>query len=450
MNNHVTKPYYKPISAEKQYCKLTIPISVYTKEQIVADYGVILLPSDLKVLNALAAFTHNFSIAFPSQERIAYLAKVTDRTVRRSLDRLREAGFISTFQRWNNSLLYKIADIFQDCDVRRALAKVCPTFKFLAIFFLFSPNPTVQSDDVRLRNNLFINNPSVTQSHDYITGKESKPYDYIKNTSKLKTTKSQSVRRPMADHGGISQAIRDIKCVKLTKWGQIKLSAFPDGAIIYAVEQYKKSKNKPKDGFAWFFSVCGRWCQIYNTEPNWKYLEELKERHGMPDGARMTFDTPDEQPFPAKGFGTGTVVKKEMGNGGKEASTPRQPYVIPVKPEKTRDELLYEMRNLMTPQKVPGAAGEATEKLRISMLGSIAQEHPDIFEEAQQLGPLRTQSPEEALARSEARKSAAGIRKIEYKQVAPQKPERPKSNITNLTQGKSYSRVDDEYGGEES
>src|SRR6185369_13208599 len=92
MNNHVTKPYYKGISAEKQYCKLMIPVSAYSKERIVADYGVILLPSDLKVLNALAAFTHNFSITFPSQKRLAELTKLTDRTVRRSLDRLREAG----------------------------------------------------------------------------------------------------------------------------------------------------------------------------------------------------------------------------------------------------------------------------------------------------------------------------------------------------------------------
>jgi len=480
MNNHVTKPYYKGISAEKQYCKLMIPVSAYSKERIVADYGVILLPSDLKVLNALAAFTHNFSITFPSQKRLAELTKLTDRTVRRSLDRLREAGFVSTYQRWNNSLLYKMADIFQDCDVRRALANVCPTFKFLAIFFLFSPNPTVQSDDVRLRNNLFINLPSVTQSHDYITGKETKPYDYIKNTSKLKTTKSQSVRRPMAEYGGISQVIRELKFLNLTKFGQIKLSAFPDGAILYATDQYKKSRNKPKDRFAWFFTVCGRWCQINNIEPNWKYLEELKERHHMPDGARMTFETPDEQPFAEKG--SGAVFKKETGSKPKEEYIP-QPTVIPQRPEPTREQLLKDARTYLFAPKGVGA----TEELRQALLIDLSNKYPGIIFEAQQLGPLGPQSSEEVQARSDARKAALGMKPIDYgpprqfetprryepplprEQVEPQpiseiisyevalqlsqgkipnELPKPKSS-SKLTQVKSYSRVEEEHGDEE-
>lgn len=461
MNNHVTKPYYTGISAEKQYCKLTIPISVYTKEQIMADYNVILLPSDLKVLNALAAYTHNFAITFPSQERLAELTKLTDRTIRRSLTRLREAGFVSTYQRWNNSLLYKIADIFQDMDVRRALSAVCPTFKFLCVFYLFCPNPTAQSDDVRLRNNLFINNPSVTHSHDYVTGKETKPYDYIQDTSKLKTAKSHDQRRSMADHGGISQVIRDIKCLKLTKFGQIKLSAFPDGAILYAVDQYKKSKNKPKDAFAWFFAVCGRWCQIYNAEPNWKYLEELKERHHMPDGARMTFDTPDEQPFSAKGTGTG--VKKTTGEKEREAYTPPPATVIPKRPDRTREELLTDARRYLFSKKGDGIASDVAEELAKASLFAIAEQHPELIIEAQRLGPLRIQSSEEVQARIDARMAGKGIRKIEYRQTAPQKPAPLKypditretnalngdAGITNLTQVESYSRVEEEAGDEE-
>jgi len=77
-------------------------------------------------------------------------------------------------------------------------------------------------------------------------------------------------------------------------------------------------------------------------------------------------------------------------------------------------------------------ASDATEGLAKEALIAIANEHPDLIVEAQRLGPLRTQSSEEAQARTDARLASKGIRKIDYS-VHRAPPPKPRDRVAEYT-----------------
>lgn len=89
----------------------------------------------------------------------------------------------------------------------------------------------------------------------------------------------------------ISPIIRSLTELNLTKWGQIRLSAFPDEAILYAQDKLKNNHDIINK-YNWFFKVCYQYCTDTNIKPDWQLVEQLSIGYKMPVDAPMTLPTP--------------------------------------------------------------------------------------------------------------------------------------------------------------
>jgi len=99
----------------------------------------------------------------------------------------------------------------------------------------------------------------------------------------------------------INPAIRSATgIIGLSKWGQIRLSAYPYKAVEYAINAFKKSRTTKVDRFGWVIKICNDWCKQNNTLPDWDLMHRLAEEHNMPSNpALVTTDknSPDIAPF---------------------------------------------------------------------------------------------------------------------------------------------------------
>jgi hypothetical protein len=90
--------------------------------------------------------------------------------------------------------------------------------------------------------------------------------------------------------------------LNLTKWGQIRLSAYPAQAIEHSLKVFNSSKTAKNDLFRWFSSVCNEWCKKNNSEPNWALMRSLAIENEMPDDPvlfreKQSISIPQAQPM---------------------------------------------------------------------------------------------------------------------------------------------------------
>ncbi len=242
--NSVISPKYRDNRTEKQYLKLEIPKSGI-REDVITDETVTSIPEGARdVLGYLAQISASHPIICPSQKTIAQKVGKCDRQVRRYLDELIERGLIATYQRWNNSLLYRVDPVLLSLKVRNVFAKHTRAFRLIPLMLLSSTSA--------MRSNVHLDIS----------------YIYLSNTVSPYTAGSGGPQ--MTQSTGISDCLRSISCIRLTKWGQIYLARYPDEALSYAQREFQKHKIAsqsspgkvilPADHFEHFKSLCEQYC----------------------------------------------------------------------------------------------------------------------------------------------------------------------------------------------
>lgn len=74
-----------------------------------------------------------------------------------------------------------------------------------------------------------------------------------------------------------------LQSIRLTFWGQIRLSCFPDEAILYADQELFRVATPPQDPFKYFRAICERWCKENQIPGDWKRMIHLGQTHKMPN-----------------------------------------------------------------------------------------------------------------------------------------------------------------------
>ncbi len=88
------------------------------------------------------------------------------------------------------------------------------------------------------------------------------------------------------------QSINDVKSLKLTQWGKIRLQAFSDRVIRYADNLMKATDvKKLKDPFSFFVSTCLKESSRLGETPNQSLVQELYRAHHAPDD-KQYIETP--------------------------------------------------------------------------------------------------------------------------------------------------------------
>lgn len=74
--------------------------------------------------------------------------------------------------------------------------------------------------------------------------------------------------------------------LNLTKWGQLKLSVFPDHILKQALSELRLAREA-RNNFGWFISVAIKACDREKIRPNWQQYDFLKEKYQQPENAKM-------------------------------------------------------------------------------------------------------------------------------------------------------------------
>lgn len=86
----------------------------------------------------------------------------------------------------------------------------------------------------------------------------------------------------------ILQSMPKMEQLRLTKWGRIKLLAFPNHVLSTAYKEFLSSPATPHDPFAHFFSIVNRTCEDSKVKPDWEQVDFLKKVFKMPVNAQTT------------------------------------------------------------------------------------------------------------------------------------------------------------------
>lgn len=220
--------------------------------------------AELEVLNYLLVWSNSYKSMYFTQSTIAQGIGYSRRHVNSALALFEAAGVIASNYRHKTSNLYKISSWFNDLNLRESLRSFFRAFVWFPIALL---TPDITGSVTQERYHLSYNN-------------------HVYNSLTSLAEDLAAMLKVNDKPNPISQAIRDIKGLPLSRWGQIKLCAFPDAAINYAANQLQYAKQVP-DKFRWFFSLCQQWCDANNIRPNYQKSDLLAKNYKMPDYANM-------------------------------------------------------------------------------------------------------------------------------------------------------------------
>lgn len=242
----------------------------------------------MEFLNLIEQLTNNERLVFDyfctfarkkkeiyfSQEHIAERIGITRETCNRIIKRLKGLGFLtSTYRLWR-TCFYQVSPFIWVDTIRFKLSKYFPSLRFFSVQLL---KVTLCINTGLLGNKYLLNRPFAKEGG--------------------------------MEHGNpIPPCVRAIKNLKLSRWGQIRLSAFPAEALAYVDQALSYSKNV-KDPFRWFEAMCNDFCKRENMPIDWDYSNFLSEKYGMKENSPLllTFDYPvvekkkySDQPFNSK------------------------------------------------------------------------------------------------------------------------------------------------------
>ena len=222
----------------------------------------------IEIIDLLIRWANRFEKVFVSQTAMAKIVGCRRETVNRHLSFLERQGFIQKDRREWDTSIYRLSSIFVECA--HVLRRKFRSLKFVwnlsdlaSIFTAQKPAPRAPIQKMSHLDRIYI--------YKY-------PVDSICTIERVRFRRERTMERVE-----ISRTLKKVtEKLNLTKWGQIKLIQFPDGALEYALQAYNKTTT-----FNGFFMKALDWCKENNTEPDWTYHYELSEKYKMPKDAKF-------------------------------------------------------------------------------------------------------------------------------------------------------------------
>lgn len=253
---------------------------------------VYLSDKERKALNVILLWNRLYpGKAVPSQSKLAGIVGVCRQTMNSILRKLHNLKLIFVGYRGvKRTCFYNVSPFFMKPDIRSALKHLLPDLQNLVITALlsvfagtqvFAYNPQYRSSTTP--SLLRINKKNIYISTKVTLSRIPMPR-YMKELGNM-----EQLSRQEYGENPISPVIRRLTpLVGLTKWGQIKLSAFPDAAIEHVIDrlQYKESKDI-RTLFAWIYVTAYRWCEENKIKPDYAFMRKLEDIFCVPENAEM-------------------------------------------------------------------------------------------------------------------------------------------------------------------
>ena len=259
----------------------------------------------LQLLMLINRDCRRLGASFRSEETLASILGCDPRTIRRYKAQLKELGLLSYARR--DGFLFETCTYRITNRAKRNMKRVYNlyrTFKsmFFSIALLVTPNP--------------VSEPGVLQYK--LKGEETRdcyfPNQYLSinpSPSLIQVIQTPTVResykqQPQKRGSSMTdrQSINDVRSLKLTQWGKIRLQAFSDRVIRYADNLMKSTDvKKLKDPFSFFVSTCLKESARLGETPNQTLVQELYKTHNAPVDKEYIERRQDVDSSSATGFG---------------------------------------------------------------------------------------------------------------------------------------------------
>lgn len=229
-------------------------------------------PVTLKLFDVLLSYSNTCRKIWISQTTLAVKVGISRQYCNKLLGYLEEEGLIISNYRHMRTSLYKISSFFRSLKVRRILYSLFNAFKAVSLALLTQLNiHGYMNKEYIIKNTV----PHTIQRGTW------RMEDLLRKNLLLDAIKNRENYENL-----ISESIRTINGLPLTKWGQIKLSAFSDEVIEAVKDQfyYTFGIRKP---FDWFFYACLRYCKQHDLSPHWGWSKKLELACKMPENAPM-------------------------------------------------------------------------------------------------------------------------------------------------------------------
>lgn len=233
--------------------------------------------SMIKILKQLFYYSRRNHIFRISQQWLATTCGITREWANKLLAQLETEGIIKMWFRFKEKSYYRISSFFTD----KVIASIAYLWRGFSLNLLVSkPAPdAAQCNSSHLLYNVNYINNQLTSS-----------------TSLSRSEKDARARKDLTGLTGFIQKEREkmveekilpisnnLKSIRLTNWGEIRLSCYPDEAILYADEQMLKLVKPVSDRFKYFKGICENWCKEKEIPVAWSYMFKLAREHAMPD-----------------------------------------------------------------------------------------------------------------------------------------------------------------------
>lgn len=265
--------------------------------------SMFITPSQTKILDTIICLDNKYGTVFAGQKEISNNSGISYNHCNKMIKQLVDWGFIEKESRgFKKSLQYYLNPIFKDKSVRARLSKYFPSLRWVPIITLMAASINLQSKELQTVNhqpirerNIFIY-PYHTVIDNY-TVKNATTYGKNLNINLKKDEKNilcmnsyqkKNILEQIANknyENVIPNHIRELKNLNLTKWGQIRLSVFPEAAIANAIRTL--GSNKVNCKFSYIIKICMDYCRKNDIRPDWKWQNQLFEVLQKPDDAKM-------------------------------------------------------------------------------------------------------------------------------------------------------------------
>lgn len=245
----------------------------------------------LSLLKQLLYFSERYPSIFLSQGRFAQLCGLSREYVNRSFSFFEEKGILKMLYRHKTSSKYKLTDVFTK-EFKAKISIYFRVFPLTLILSISAPNAALGKKSLKIYKGEYnyINTRSVerefTNARVYENGKTAFKKEEERTRVMLLPSDKKKILEQLS-HGirpdnFPSQAVRSIADIPLSRYGQIKLSAFPDFVLKKALQETRTMKFL-KDPFSYLFSRCIKLCREQNITPDFSWVDSLKRALKMDD-----------------------------------------------------------------------------------------------------------------------------------------------------------------------
>lgn len=283
---------YCPTKVRRNEVHFIDPVPRQEIQEDPKGWGASLAKGTLAVLEQVFYWKKRFPNIYFSQGRIAKMCDLSREQVNRIFSKLEKDGIVSMLYRHKKTSMYKVSSFFTP-EIR---AKISHLFRVFPITLLLSIRPStavIEKMSHKIYQGNYIYIKSLSSPESIFTGARAREtesdQEKIKKERERETTASSVRSGPVIlgkqprSNGEVVMKIYELKSVKLTEYGQMRLSAFPEEVVYEIDRRMLRMAQRPLKPWHYFVSSCKKYCEEKGLAIDWTKMQQLAGKHCMPD-----------------------------------------------------------------------------------------------------------------------------------------------------------------------